>query len=173
MTRKRFLTNKLRTPRFFCRSRKNLKTSWEGFDRMNCSKQFKYFSTESYQLNSFLPDVPYWSHWKHQKTFQKTFLVFLMFSRGSKGILRKKWPKSQNWDYHSRYTPSLVSLQAQHVYSTWNTCGVFLRLPIKFWEYLPSRIIKVSDSTTKPKFSRTSKNILMKYFFLQTLFKLS
>ena len=36
-------------------------------------------------LNSFLLNVPFWSPWKHQKTFG-----FLMFSGGSKGNIRKK-----------------------------------------------------------------------------------
>ena len=39
----------------------------------------------SYLLNPFLPNVPFWSPWKHQKTFG-----FLMFSGGSKGNIGKK-----------------------------------------------------------------------------------
>ena len=36
-------------------------------------------------FNPFLPNVPFWSPWKHQKTFG-----FLMFSGGSKGNIGKK-----------------------------------------------------------------------------------
>ena len=60
-------------------------------------------------FSPFLPDVPFWSPWKHQKTFgspwkhQKTFgspwkhqntFGFLMFSVGSKGNNEKKKVKN-------------------------------------------------------------------------------
>ena len=44
-----------------------------------------HFPTFTIILNPFLPNVPFWSPWKHQKT-----KGFLMFSGGSKGNIGKK-----------------------------------------------------------------------------------
>ena len=42
------------------------------------------------RVNSFLPNVSFWSPWKHQKTYG-----FLMFSGGSKGNIRKEKVKAK------------------------------------------------------------------------------
>ena len=66
-------------------------------------------------LSPFLPNVPFWSPWKHLKTFG-----FLMISGGSKGNIGKKKAENNIGSYH---IPTSIICQFQpHIHGwTWHS----------------------------------------------------
>ena len=79
-------------------------------------------------FNPFLPDVPFWSPWKHQKTFD-----FLMFSGGSKeDIGKKRVNKTLLWKI-LKYLLKLCLIKYKHMLYKNVTSSYFLNSIVKMF----------------------------------------